>query len=183
MTIYTRSGDGGETSLGNGTRVSKSSARVEAYGSVDEAGCAIGAARAAVTDPTIGDLLRFLQQRLMNCASALASPGVPGAPAIEQADVDALESAIDRFVTRTGPFTGFVLESGSQAATHLQVARAVTRRAERRVVELAATEPVPPLVAMFLNRASDALYAAARLANLMDGFAEESWDPTAPRPE
>jgi cob(I)alamin adenosyltransferase len=182
MAIYTRGGDSGETSLGNGMRVGKASLRVEAYGTVDEAGSAIGAARAAVSDPIIGDVLRFMQQRLMNCASALASPGVEGAATIEAADITALESAIDRFATRTGPFTGFVLESGSTAATHLQLARAITRRAERRVVELATVEPIPPLVSAFLNRSSDALYAAARLANLMDGYAEESWDAEAPRP-
>ena len=182
MPLYTRRGDNGETSLGDGSRTPKASPRVEAYGSVDEACCAVGLARAAVTDADMQADLGFLQQRLMNCASALATPTpVDAAPTVDGADVAVLESAIDRWAERTGPWSGFVLPSGCEASVRLHVARAVTRRAERRVDALAATEPVSPLVSAVLNRASDLLYAAAGAANAIAGATQEPWDPAAAR--
>lgn len=190
MPLYTRTGDDGHTSLGDGTRVPKTSLRVEAYGTVDEACCAVGLARAAVSDPPLQSDLRFLQQRLMSCASVLASPAraalmdaaTSHAPTITAADVAALEAAIDRWAELDGPWRGFVLPSGCEAAVRLHFARAVTRRAERRVDALAAAEPVPAHVSAFLNRASDLLFATARAANEIEDADEEPWDPAANTP-
>lgn len=182
MPIYTRTGDGGDTALVGGSRASKASARVEAYGAVDEAVCAVGSARVVVSDPDLGAVLRFIQQRLMNCAGALASPGLGSGAAVSADDVTVLEAAIDRFSARTSGTPGFVLPAGSEAATRLHIARATTRRAERRAVALSAETPVDPLVRAFLNRTSDALYAAALLTNSLAGVMAEPWDRSAPPP-
>lgn len=178
--IYTRGGDGGATSLGDGSRVGKDDVRVEALGAIDEASCLIGLARAVVADSDLDTVLVFVQQRLYNCTSRLASPGgSAGLPAVSAADVTALESAVDRLGERVGPFTGFVLPSSDEAGARLHVARAVMRRAERRVVALSRTQPVDAAILAFLNRASDLLFMAARYAC---GDSECQWDPAAPRP-
>ena len=186
MPIYTRRGDHGDTSLADGQRVAKTSARVEAYGTVDEANSAVGFARAAVTDPELDAVLHFIQQRLFNCSSSLATPAESrnaATPAIDAADVAWLESVIDRFMERSGPLTHFVIEAGCEAAARLHLARAVTRRAERRIVALAAETAVDEQVEAFVNRLSDALFASARYANQLAGFADELWDSRAPIPE
>ncbi len=185
MTIYTRKGDHGQTSLADGARVSKSSVRVDAYGTVDEANSAVGLARAAVTDPLLDDVLHFVQQRLFNCSSSLATPeghATENTPHIDAADVALLERAVDRFEERTGPLTHFIVEAGSESACRLHVARAIMRRAERRVVAMMAEEPVDEQVLAFVNRSSDLLFAAARYANALDGSSEELWDQHAVRP-
>lgn len=185
MTIYTRKGDHGQTSLADGARVSKSSVRVDAYGTVDEANSAVGLARAAITDPLLDDVLHFVQQRLFNCSSSLATPeghATENTPHIDVADVALLERAIDRFEKRTGPLTHFIVEAGCESACRLHVARAIMRRAERRVVAMMAEEPVDEQVLAFVNRSSDLLFAAARYANALDGTADELWDQRAPRP-
>lgn len=179
MPIYTRTGDSGDTALVGGSRASKASSRVAAYGSVDEAVCAVGAARVVVADAQLGAVLLFVQQRLMNCAGALASPALAAGAAVSAEDVAFLESAIDRFTERAGGAGGFVLPAGSEAGARLQVARATTRRAERRAVALAAEAPVDPLVRAFLNRTSDLLYSAALLANAFAGVTSEPWDRNA----
>ena len=182
MSIYTRRGDAGETSLADGSRVRKDSPRVEAYGTIDEAGCAVGLARAAAQDADVAALLSFIQQRLMNCAALTARPIANDSSArvaITADDVAALERAIDRLGESTAPWTGFVLEAGSESAARLHLARAITRRAERRLVALSALEPIDTQVLAFINRASDALYAAARAENSASGCAEEPWDPAA----
>lgn len=185
MTIYTRKGDHGTTSLADGARVSKSSVRVDAYGTVDEANSAVGLARAAITDETLDNVLHFVQQRLFNCSSSLAMPqGHEGAntPHIDVADVALLEHAIDRFESTTGPLTHFVIEAGSEPACRLHLARAIMRRAERRIVALMAEEPVDEQVLAFVNRSSDLLFSAARYANVTSGGTEELWDQHAARP-
>ena len=186
MTIYTRRGDHGDTSLADGQRVSKTSVRVDAYGTVDEANSAVGFARAAVTDAELDGVLHFIQQRLFNCSSSLATPTdsrKDTTPIITADDIALLESAIDRFMERSGPLTHFVIETGCEAAARLQLARAITRRAERRVVALSLEEPVDEQVEMFVNRLSDALFASARYANHLAGITDEQWDPHAPLPE
>jgi len=185
MTIYTRRGDDGHTSLADGSRVSKTSVRVEAYGTVDEASSAIGFARSAVTDVELDAVLRFVQQRLFNCSSSLATPAgqvSENTPRVDAADVVALEHAIDAFQERCGELRHFIIESGGEAASRLQLARAIIRRSERRVVALAAEEPVDEQVLAFINRCSDLLFSAARYAGTLDGVAEETWDSHAPRP-
>jgi cob(I)alamin adenosyltransferase len=186
MTIYTRRGDHGQTSLADGSRVSKSSARVEAYGTVDEANSAVGFARAAVADTTLDEVLHFVQQRLFNCSSSLATPGAPVSLTVvhvEPEDVALLERAIDQFQERSGELTHFVLEAGSEPASRLHLARAIMRRAERRIYLLNAEEPVDEQVLAFVNRCSDLLFAAARYSNATQGVPEEQWDRVAPRPD
>jgi len=186
MPIYTRRGDHGDTSLADGTRVSKTSARVEAYGTVDEANSAVGFARAAVTDDELDEVLHFVQQRLFNCSSSLATPAESRSattPVIVAADIEFLEAAIDRFMERSGPLTHFVIEGGCEPAGRLHLARAITRRAERRIVILAAETEVNEQVEAFVNRLSDVLFASARYANHLAGITDELWDPHAPRPE
>jgi cob(I)alamin adenosyltransferase len=184
--IYTRTGDRGETSLADSSRVPKDSLRVEAYGTVDEANSWVGLARAFAADPLLAEVLDFVQHRLFNCSSNLASPpGTPWAvPTIDEADIALLEHAIDRFETATGPLTRFVLPGGAQGAAALHVARTVVRRAERRIVSLSAHEGgVDPLVQKFVNRASDLLFAAARYANNVDGRTDVTWDKARARPD
>lgn len=185
MAIYTRSGDTGDTSLADGSRCSKSHPRVEAYGALDEANSALGHARAATADPDLDATLRFLQHRLFNCSSILASPAEPaeGAPAICAEDVAFLERSVDRLMDAAGPMRHFVVPAGGETASRLHVARAALRRAERRACALAATEEVDPLVLAFVNRGSDLLFAAARYAAAADDNGDEQWDPTAPTPE
>ncbi len=185
MSIYTRTGDTGQTSLGDGSRVPKSSGRVDAYGTVDEANSLVGLARAGVEDETLDSVLHFVQQRLFNCSSSLAIPTVPeddAARHITQADVDTLERAIDLFTEVAGPLNHFVLPAGSETVARLHVARTAMRRAERRADALAQEAPIDPLVLKFLNRSSDLLFSAARYAAARDGSGEEAWDPKAELP-
>ena len=188
MTIYTRRGDHGETSLVGGARVSKASLRVDAYGTVDETNSAIGLARAAIADAALDDTLHFVQQRLFNCSSSLATPlaaRTASTPVVRPDDIAALERAIDRFQSRAGELDHFVIEGGSEAACRLHLARAIARRAERRLVALADEQPgeVDEQVQAFVNRLSDLLFAAARYANAIDGAAEEAWDSHATAPD
>lgn len=185
MTIYTRRGDEGDTSLADGSRVSKSDPRVEAYGTVDEAMSAVGLARAMTDDAELTALLGFVQQRLFNCASHLATP--PNSRAGTTTDVDAadvafLERRVDKFEAHTGPLDHFVVPGGTPLAAQLHVARTIVRRAERRVAALDARHDGDERVACFLNRLSDCLFAAARYACVRAGVAEEPWDPDAARP-
>ncbi|MBN2497575.1 MAG: cob(I)yrinic acid a,c-diamide adenosyltransferase [Deltaproteobacteria bacterium] len=182
--IYTRSGDQGMTSLLDGTRVPKCSGRVDAYGELDEVCSWIGAARACTTDTLLGPALGFVQHRFYNCASNLsAPPGGMDLCGVRQDDVLWLERAIDRFEQTSGPLDHFVLPGGSQEAAWLHVARTVCRRAERRILELAAREPVDETLRRFVNRASDFLFAAARYANAVSCQGDLIWDRDAGRPE
>lgn len=182
--IYTRKGDQGETSLVDGTRVSKDALRVEAYGTVDEANSWVGAALAFVEDPALREGLTFLQHRLYNCSSNVATP--PRAelpftpPGITDEDVACLEATIDAYEGRAGALRVFVLPGGSRAAALLHVARTVCRRAERSLVALGACEAVDTRVLRFVNRASDLLFAAARYANRLDGGGDVAWDKDLP---
>lgn len=189
--IYTRNGDKGETSLVGGGRIAKVALRVEAYGTVDESTSWVGAARAFTDDALLNKCLAFLQQRLYNCSSNLAthpdSEFKP--PAIDAGDIDFLERAIDRFEEQTGSLTNFVVPGGGRTAGLLHVSRTVMRRAERRIVHLAQKEKVDPDVLGFVNRASDFLFAAARYANRIESAGDEGpgadviWNPDLPIPE
>jgi cob(I)alamin adenosyltransferase len=186
MSIYTRKGDGGETGMPGGERVAKDSAIVEAYGAIDEANSAIGFARVAVSDADLDGFLAFAQHRLASAAAALAPArtGAGAPPASVWTDDTAyLERAVGTFMARSAPFSGFVLVGGSEAGARLHLARAAVRRAERRLVTLHAERPFEPALLAFVNRLSDALYAAARAANAIDGAVLEPWDPCTPPPE
>jgi cob(I)alamin adenosyltransferase len=181
MKIYTKTGDRGETSLFGGGRVGKDHLRVEAYGAVDEANAVVGMARAAGLDPELDGELARIQAELFTVGADLATPhGVRARSAVPPVDPDwaqRLEQAIDRWEAELPPLRTFVLPGGAPAAAALHQARCVVRRAERRVVTLAAHEEVEGQVLIYLNRLSDLLFLAARLANHRAGRAEAPWEP------
>ena len=180
--IYTRAGDGGETSLGDGERVSKDSPRIWAYGTVDETGAAIGAAVAGGLPNEIADLLRRVQNDLFDVGADLSVPldtdrgHGKSRLRITDAHVTALERACDDLSPRLGPLTSFVLSGGTPQAAALHLARTTCRRAERHAVALAGSEQVNPAALAYLNRLSDLLFIAARLAN-DEGRADVLWQP------
>jgi cob(I)alamin adenosyltransferase len=175
MRLYTRTGDRGDTGLSAPGRVRKSAPRIDALGELDEANAAIGAARVLTAgDAAIDPLLEAVQHRLFDLGADLAQPGAAGR--IGEADVQALEAAIDRLQAQTPPIRAFVLPGGTALAAALHLARTVARRAERALVRLAdAGEPVDPRAIAYLNRLSDLLFAAARWANREHGDVE--WRP------
>ena len=186
--IYTRGGDAGETSLGDGARVPKHALRVTAFGTVDEANAAIGIARLHA-DPAADEMLDRIQNDLFDLGADLSLPGrqeeAPGAALrVAPSQVEALERAIDALNARLEPLRSFVLPGGSAAAAALHHARAVSRRAERSLVALAAIEGeiVGEAALAYVNRLSDYLFVAARAAN-EDGRADVLWAPGAHQSE
>ncbi|HTW51832.1 MAG TPA: cob(I)yrinic acid a,c-diamide adenosyltransferase [Stellaceae bacterium] len=177
--IYTRGGDKGKTSLGDGARVAKQSLRVEAYGTVDEVNAALGLARLHVA----GDedaMLGRIQNDLFDLGADLCTPEssrrAAGALRIVGSQVKRLETEIDRMNAELAPLTSFVLPGGSPAAAYLHLARTVTRRAERLVCALAAAEPVNPEAIKYLNRLSDHLFVLSRRLN-GNGARDVLWRP------
>jgi len=174
--VYTRAGDGGETSLVGGARVSKASARVDAYGDVDEVNSVIGLARAKLQDPEIDDVLAHLQNDLFTVGADLASPNDVKVPRVTQDFVTALEAFSDRFLAQIEPLKEFILPSGCEAGATLHLARTVARRAERRTVELGRSEEFNTEVVAYLNRLSDLLFILARVVNHRAGVPEKLTD-------
>ena len=179
--IYTRGGDHGQTSLGDGSRVAKHALRVRAMGDVDEANAAIGVAIAATPGAESSALLLRVQNDLFDLGGDLCVPQPPSAeqrPRLRLAgrQVEVLEAEIDRINTALGPLTSFVLPGGSAAAAQLHLARSIIRRAERDLAELAASEPLNPELLKYLNRLSDLLFVLARQAN-DNGAADVLWQP------
>lgn len=186
--IYTRSGDKGKTSLGDGTRVVKHSLRVEAYGSVDEANAVLGLARlhsggeaADVADAILGRI----QQDLFDLGADLCTPVADGEVAgtrlrVVQSQVDRLETEIDTINGELSPLDSFVLPGGTALAAHLHHARTVVRRAERLITALAEVDKVNPLAVAYANRLSDLLFVLARSANQPAG-GDVLWLPGANR--
>lgn len=181
--IYTKGGDGGETSLGDSSRVAKHSIRVAAYGTVDEANAVIGVARLHV-DSAIDDVLSRIQNDLFDLGADLCTPeGTArgaGALRIVSKQVDWLEAQIDRINEALSPLESFILPAGSPAAAQLHHARTVARRAEREVTALAANEVVNTQAIAYLNRLSDLLFVLARACN-ENGAADVLWVPGANR--
>jgi cob(I)alamin adenosyltransferase len=186
--IYTRGGDRGETSLGDGSRVAKQSLRVEAYGTVDEANAAIGLARLH-TGADEGAMLARIQNDLFDLGADLCTPEDGRRAANEQrrgalrivaAQVARLEREIDAINAALAPLDSFILPGGTEAAAHLHLARTVTRRAERLVCALAAVEPVNPEAVKYLNRLSDHLFVLGRRLN-DNGARDVLWQPGATR--
>lgn len=174
--IYTRTGDQGETGLIGGHRVPKDHIRVEAYGAVDELNAYLGAVRAQMSDPEMDALLDEVQHRLFDLGAELATPGpAAAASSISAAQIDALERVIDRYQDALPPLREFILPGGTALAAALHVARAEGRRAERRVVTLARSEPVRPELLRYLNRLSDLLFVLARAANARAGRPDVTW--------
>jgi cob(I)alamin adenosyltransferase len=179
--IYTKTGDAGETGLFGGPRVQKSDSRVEAYGEIDELNAALGATRALVEDPEIDAQLARVQEELFCVGAELATPHEAKArsaiPPMDAAWTARLEGAMDAWDAELPVLTRFVLPGGTRTAAALHLARTVCRRAERRVVALAAAAELDPLVLAYLNRLSDFLFVAARLANHRARKEEPVWDP------
>jgi cob(I)alamin adenosyltransferase len=181
--IYTRGGDTGETSLGDGTRVPKHSLRVAAFGTVDEVNAAIGIARLHA-DPSADEMLSRIQNDLFDLGADLCTPedGRRGAGALRivAAQVERLEHEIDAMNATLRPLDSFILPGGTPAAAYLHIARTIARRAERLVSELAQTEPVNPEALKYLNRLSDHLFVLGR--HLNNGGAQDVlWRPGANR--
>lgn len=180
--IYTRTGDRGETALANGTRVAKSSARVWAYGTVDETNATVGIARLHASGEADAALAR-ISNDLFDVGGDLAAPESGGDAArphpplrVIEAQVDRLEREIDAMNTRLTPLRNFILPGGSILAAHLHLCRTVCRRAERLAVALAEAEEVNPAAVKYLNRLSDWFFVAGRIAN-DDGRADVLWVP------
>ena len=174
--IYTRGGDKGETSLGDGSRVSKLDPLVRAYGAVDELNSVLGWARAEAHD----ERLARVQNELFDLGADLSVPWAEGDDRLRvtQAQVDALEHDCDEVNEQLEPLKSFVLPGGSEAAARLHVARAVARRVEREVLAVAQERRLNPLATVYLNRLSDLLFILARAANAGD---EPLWKPGASR--
>ncbi len=185
--IYTRGGDSGETSLGDGARRPKDDIRIAAYGTVDEANAVIGIARLHVSGAE-ADMLARIQDDLFDLGADLCVPeqGRKGESAgyealrISAKQVKRLEDEIDAMNAHLKPLESFILPGGSAAAAHLHLARTVARRAERLMVRLARTEPVNPEAIKYINRLSDHLFVMARHAN-RDGADDVLWRPGANR--
>jgi len=184
--IYTRTGDAGDTALGNGARVAKHSMRVTAYGTVDEANSTLGLARLHA-EGELDRLLALIQNDLFDLGADLCRPEMERdaeAPypvlRMVEAQVDRLEREIDAMNARLQPLRSFILPGGSPLAAHLHLCRTITRRAERCVVELATMESVNDAAVKYLNRLSDWFFVAARIAN-DEGRADVLWVPGANR--
>ncbi|GJQ19675.1 MAG: ATP--cob(I)alamin adenosyltransferase [Bacteroidia bacterium] len=176
MKIYTRTGDGGETSLFGGGRVPKNAPRIEAYGTIDELNSHLGAARAQGPSPDLDALLMTIQDRLFVLGAQLAT--VKGETVkITGSDIAELESAIDRLEAGLPPLKTFIVPGGGRVGSALHVARTVCRRAERLVVALHRTDRIDPSIIVFLNRLSDLLFVMARHANRTDNAPETPWSP------
>jgi len=184
--IYTRTGDTGTTALGDGSRVAKTSSRVEAYGTVDEANCTIGMARLHA-DGEMDARLAMIQNDMFDLGADLRRPGMSNDDKAEypplrvtESQVDRLEAEIDAMNSALEPLRSFVLPGGSALAAHLHLCRTVSRRAERLCVELADEGDVNAAAVKYLNRLSDWFFVAARIAN-DDGKADVLWVPGANR--
>jgi cob(I)alamin adenosyltransferase len=180
--IYTRGGDAGETSLGDGTRVSKADARVAAFGTVDELNALLGLVLARGVPAEFPPWLERIQNELFDLGADLAVPLADTKRPrlrVTAEQVDRLEQLCDRVNAGLEPLRSFVLPGGTEAAALLHLARTVCRRAERLVVALAAVEPVNPAALAYLNRLSDLLFILARAANA--GGSEPLWRPGSSR--
>lgn len=186
MRIYTRTGDGGDTHLGDGSRDRKSAARIDLYGEVDELNSLLGCCIAAIKRVGVegygslpGDL-QDIQSRLFDLGAVLAHPGQSAEWAAKDPQVDNfgagdLERLIDRMDRNLTPLRNFILPGGQEGAAFLHLARTVCRRVERKAVALSATEAVPAGAIIFFNRLSDFLFTAARAANAAAGVPDVPW--------
>jgi cob(I)alamin adenosyltransferase len=166
--IYTKTGDKGETALGDGTRLPKYAPRIEAFGTVDETNAAIGLARLHTTGE-LDAMLARIQNDLFDLGADLCVPETAkrneGRLRVDEAQVERLEHEIDAMNADLAPLNSFVLPGGTPAAAHLHLARTTARRAERLIVELAKAEPINEAAIRYINRLSDHLFVAARFAN------------------
>lgn len=171
--IYTRTGDDGSTGLGDGSRIGKDSARVNAYGTVDEANSCIGLVLASDVADDVRTLLTAIQHQLFDLGGELC---IPGHAAIFDADIERLEAHMDALNETLPPLKEFILPGGGEAAARCHIARTVVRRAEREAVALARIEAVRPEAVRYLNRLSDLLFVLSRVLARASGHGEVLWN-------
>ncbi|RDZ26895.1 cob(I)yrinic acid a,c-diamide adenosyltransferase [Lysobacter silvisoli] len=171
--IYTRTGDDGSTGLGDGSRVAKDSARVDAYGTVDEANSCIGLILASELPQAVRDQLVAIQHQMFDLGGELC---IPGHAAIFDADIDRLEQWLDGHNDDLPALKDFILPGGGEAAARCHIARTVVRRAERETVALSRIETVRPEAVRYLNRLSDLLFVLARVLARASGHGEVLWN-------
>jgi cob(I)alamin adenosyltransferase len=180
--IYTRGGDAGETSLGDGSRVSKLDCRIGAFGTVDELNSALGVALAGELPDAMREPLERVQNELFDVGADLSVPwGVTDRLRVEQGMIDRLEADCDAFNAALPELRSFVLPGGTEASARLHVARTICRRAERDVLLGSEEVELNPLVLRYLNRLSDLLFILARAANAAAGRSEPLWKPGSSR--
>ncbi len=180
MKIYTKTGDGGETSLFGGTRVSKDDGRIEAYGCVDELNSCLGVVQAQEPSAEIDAIVVEVQEDLFVLGADLATPqgsSVASVPRVGIKDSERLEHHIDRLEELLPTLSTFILPGGCVVAAQLHMARTICRRAERLVVRLSKTEDLGSAPVIYLNRLSDLLFVMARFANMQAGASETPWKP------
>jgi len=180
--IYTKTGDQGQTHLAGGQRVSKDSARIECYGTVDELNAFTGMAAisAAESVPSLVPILRRVQHELFNLGSILATMPEdvhPNQARVTEIEIRQLETEIDGMNSVLAPLRSFVLPGGTRLNTELHACRTICRRAERIAVTLSREEPIPPEAIQYLNRLSDAFFVWSRWVNHVLGVAEVLWEP------
>lgn len=172
--IYTKTGDKGKTSLFDGKRVLKSDKKVETYGTIDELNSAIGAASAFIKIASINKELEEIQNDLLEIGSSLAVSSTLPAPQIANRPAE-FEKLIDKLTRQMSPLSQFILPGGGRGGSLIHVARTITRRAERRIVELAKTEEIDNTIIVYLNRLSDLLFTIARYVNFKEKKKEKIW--------
>ncbi|MGS0748548.1 cob(I)yrinic acid a,c-diamide adenosyltransferase [Halpernia sp. GG3] len=186
MKIYTKTGDSGETALYGGTRVSKSSSRVESYGNIDELNSFIGVAKAQISDENILNQLKKIQFNLFTVGSEAATPADKLTLAngnsrltlvISENEIEDLEHWMDKMEEKLEPLQYFILPGGGSGATAFHVARTVCRRAERSLVFLNESEEMRPELIKYLNRLSDYLFVLSRFVSKLNNETEEFWNP------
>jgi len=170
--IYTRTGDDGTTGLGNGERVAKDCLRIEAIGAVDELNCAVGQVLVHDLRDAMRECLQGVQHKLFDLGGELS---VPGYEAVKSEDVTRLEAALNDFNAQLPPLKEFILPGGGRAAADCHMARAICRRAERRLVTLARQEDVSEPAQVYLNRLSDLLFVLCRILARDEGGVEVLW--------
>jgi cob(I)alamin adenosyltransferase len=170
--IYTRTGDAGETGLGDGTRVSKDAPRIEVLGAVDELNSAIGMLLTEPVSAEVRECMTGVQHDLFDLGGELS---IPGYTSVSEHHITRLEQVLDRFNRELPPLQDFILPGGSRAAAFCHVARTLARRAERRMVTLSGAEAVSPLAQRYLNRLSDLLFVLCRVVNRDAGVADVLW--------
>ncbi|MFD0726134.1 cob(I)yrinic acid a,c-diamide adenosyltransferase [Lysobacter brunescens] len=178
--IYTKTGDDGTTGLGDGSRVAKDSARVSAYGTVDEANSAIGVLLATDLPDDVRTLLTTIQHQLFDLGGELC---IPGHAAIEDADIERLEQQLDHYNDPLPPLKDFILPGGGEAAARCHLARTIVRRAERESVTLSHHDAVRPQAIRYLNRLSDLLFVLARVLARHSGHGEVLWQHERRKPQ
>lgn len=172
--VYTKSGDAGETSLVDGSRVSKADPRVAAYGDVDELNSLLGIARVDLADQQLNDALGKIQNELFIVGADLASPLQIQVPRVHEEHITEMEQLIDLLLEELEPLREFILPGGTQFGATLHLARAVSRRAERSIVTLASHSGINNNALIYLNRLSDLLFVMARVANKRSDIKEEA---------